>query len=74
MVYRRLNHNKIAIQRSDNMYIHDKTEQAYKNGYEAGIKEFAERLKEIKANLETLRMPLLNMDIDNLVKEMELGK
>ena len=34
------------------------------------IKEFAERLKEIKANLETLRMPLLNMDIDNLVKEM----
>ena len=34
------------------------------------IKEFAERLKEIKANLEILRMPLLNMDIDNLVKEM----
>lgn len=34
------------------------------------IKEFAERLKQIKTNLETLRMPLLNMDIDNLVKEM----
>ena len=28
------------------MHIHDMTEEAYKNGYEAGIKKFAERLKE----------------------------
>ena len=28
------------------MNIHDATEQAYKNGYEAGVKEFAKRLKD----------------------------
>ena len=28
------------------MHIHDMTEEAYKNGYEAGIKKFAESLKE----------------------------
>lgn len=28
------------------MHIHDATEQAYKNGYETGVKDFAERLKE----------------------------
>ena len=27
------------------MNIHDMTEEAYKNGYKAGVKEFAERLK-----------------------------
>jgi hypothetical protein len=28
------------------MNIHDSTEQPYKNGYEAGVREFAERLCE----------------------------
>lgn len=28
------------------MHIHDMTEEAYKNGYEAGVKKFAEKLKE----------------------------
>ena len=28
------------------MNIHDATEISYKNGYEAGVKEFAEKLKE----------------------------
>lgn len=27
------------------MYIHDATEVAYKNGYDQGVKDFAERLK-----------------------------
>ena len=34
------------------------------------IKEFAGRLKEKKTNIEVMRMPFLNRDIDNLVKEM----
>ena len=34
------------------------------------IKEFAERLKEMKHNKQILRLPLLDLDIDNLVKEM----
>ena len=34
------------------------------------IKEFAERLKEKKLNIEIMRMPFLDRDIDNLVKEM----
>ena len=29
------------------MNIHDESEQAYKNGYEAGVREFAERLKNV---------------------------
>ena len=31
---------------------HDATEQAYKNGYKQGVKDFAERVKESIANLE----------------------
>lgn len=34
------------------------------------IKEFAERLKEMKLNKQVLRLPLLDLDVDNLVKEM----
>ena len=59
------------------MYIHDKTEQAYKNGYEAGVKEFAERLKSLQIGLEISGESLYYVPIDcidNLVKEMELGK
>jgi len=58
------------------MYIHDKTEQAYKNGYEAGVKEFAKRLKEEKCDLVSSRDYCGNLyeiegnDIDDLVKEM----
>ena len=52
------------------MDIHTATECAYKNGYKAGMKDFAERLKEIKLNKQVLRLPLLDLDIDNLLKEM----
>ena len=34
------------------------------------ITEFAERLKELKANKQVLRLPLLDLDIDNLVAEL----
>ena len=34
------------------------------------IKEFVERLKVMKHNKQILRLPLLDLDIDNLVKEM----
>ena len=62
--------------------IHDATEQAYKNGHKAGIKEFAEVTKNI--NLEEfvesyyenaelcfdVRNDLFKEKIDNLLKEM----
>lgn len=40
------------------MYEHDKTEYAYKNGYEAGVKEFVEKVKEKveKARLKYQRL------------------
>ena len=34
------------------------TEEAYKNGYEAGIKKFAEKLKENIDTLLTLHVPV----------------
>jgi hypothetical protein len=49
------------------MHIHDATEEAYKNGYEAGVKKFAERLK---SHLIIYTYLNLNGVIDNLVKEM----
>ena len=51
------------------MYIHDMTEQAYKNGYEAGVKEFAEMLREILYPSVRLEYS----DIDILEKEMLKG-
>ena len=62
---------KIAIQRkgTEEMYIHDMTEQAYKNGYEAGVKEFAEMLREILYPSVRLEYS----DIDILEKEMLKG-
>lgn len=34
------------------------------------IKEFAEKLKKMKLKKQVLRLPLLDLDVDNLVKEM----
>lgn len=61
------------------MYEHDKTEYAYKRGYEAGVKEFAKRLKEhtttaIFGQGKYRYEIITEQSIDNLVKEMELGK
>lgn len=47
------------------MHIHDATEQAYKNGYEAGIKELAERIKNA--------FPSIADAVDYLAKEKTEG-
>jgi hypothetical protein len=55
------------------MNIHDSTEQAYKNGYEAGVREFAERLKIClydKPSLFTQQRYIVNSEVDTLVEEM----
>ena len=58
------------------MYIHDATEQAYKNGYKAGAKEFAERLKEqgipVTGGKGYSRVYVMcsNIHIDNTLKEL----
>lgn len=58
------------------MHIHDMTEEAYKNGYEAGVKKFAERLKKEKCDMVSSRnycghlYEITGSDIDDLVKEM----
>ena len=55
------------------MNIHDATEYAYKNGYEAGVKEFAERLKEKLKNVcyvEEYDSIYVHKIIDNLAKEL----
>lgn len=52
------------------MNVLDATEVAYKNGYEKGVKEFAERLK-AKAMFQHGGVTVVyGSDIDNLVKEM----
>jgi Holliday junction resolvase RusA-like endonuclease len=52
------------------MHIHDATEQAYKNGYKAGMKDFAEKLKK-RAYLNSYCVYVVtNDDIDNLLKEL----
>ena len=59
------------------MNISEATETSYKNGYKAGVKEFAERLKE-KASTHNCRYNGIVYDIkavgiydiDNLLKEM----
>ena len=43
------------------------TEEAYKNGYEAGVKKFAERLK---SRLIVYSYQNFNDVIDNLAKEL----
>jgi hypothetical protein len=57
------------------MKIYEATEQAYKNGYEKGIKDFAERLKEYKyqsSDWSHGEHPFVveESDIDDLVEEM----
>lgn len=57
------------------MNIHDATEVAYKNGYEAGVKKLAEKIK-ISATAKHKSIDgeylyeISNDFIDNLVKEM----
>jgi hypothetical protein len=47
------------------------TEEAYKNGYEAGVKKFAERLKEkAERGFWQERSYVDADDIDNLAKEL----
>lgn len=53
------------------MTIHDSTEQAYRNGYETGVREFAERLKEKRCG-GTYPYVLVN-DIDTLVEELTVN-
>jgi hypothetical protein len=57
------------------MNIHDATEQAYKNGYAQGIKDFARRLKEYKylsSDWSHGEHPFVveESDIDELAEEM----
>lgn len=56
------------------MHIHDATEEAYKNGYEAGVKKFAEKLTDKINNCElydTLSDYLLITEhIKKVVKEL----
>jgi ribosome modulation factor len=46
----------------------DAIEQAYKNGYEAGVRELAERVKNICGNTS-----LVTRVIDRLVKELTVN-
>ena len=46
----------------------DAIEQAYRNGYEDGIKTFAEKFKEKIRTMD--RIIVLPSDVNNLVKEM----
>ena len=56
---------------------HDATEQAYKNGYNAGVRELAERLKDIytndkrydRPNAHTLIIKLFD-NIDTIADEL----
>lgn len=53
------------------MHIHDATECAYKNGYDTGVKEFAERLKKFNESLYSpFKAKMINEDIDTFLKEM----
>lgn len=42
------------------------TEQAYKNGYEAGVKEFAEKMKKVNGT----KLVLWDEDIDRVANEL----
>jgi hypothetical protein len=50
---------------------HDATEQAYKNGYKAGVKELAERLKEkATGTFFEERNYVDTFEIDNVAEEL----
>ena len=63
-----INRQKAEIERLETM--HSEMCIGMKVLKKKAIKEFAERLKEKKINIEIMRLPLLDRDIDNLVKEM----
>lgn len=52
------------------MKIHEATEQAYKNGYEKGIKDLAERLKEETHDIVFYGQIVTVSQIDNLAEEV----
>ena len=57
------------------MNIHEATEQAYKNGYEAGVREFAERLKDKSIVARTcddskFELVVTISNIDTIAKEL----
>lgn len=52
------------------MNAHDGSEQAYRNGYEAGVKEFAERLKGKRHWDVDIPDYVFVKDIDEIKKEM----
>lgn len=49
------------------MHIHDMTEQAYKNGYKAGVKEFAEKVRKLWGNYDGYSFEIR---FDELLEEM----
>lgn len=51
----------------------DAIEQAYKNGFEAGVKEFAERLKEKLYGIPTVYNSHFSRLVDTLVEEMTVN-
>lgn len=48
------------------MNVYTATEQAYKNGYEAGVREFADKIFEEAPNITQERIIHLRMAIHNL--------
>lgn len=66
------------------MDIYTAQEVAYKNGYEAGVKEFAEKFKEKAGSIvtscqgyeiyETKQYQISAVDFDNLAKELTESK
>lgn len=52
------------------MNIHDATEQAFKNGYKAGVTELAERFEEELGETFFNHYPFVLTTLDNLAKEM----
>ena len=63
----------ISGQETLQKYHHDATELAYKNGYEAGVKELAEMLKEKRYALEDYYDVVFCEDIDEVAKELTGG-
>lgn len=56
------------------MNIHDATEVAFKNGYEAGVKEFAEKFKSIIKDSWLMSAPNVEEKIDKITKELTESK
>lgn len=53
------------------MNIHDATEVAYKNGYEKGVKDFAERVKQYYNHYSTRPLPVnVVYYIDQILKDL----